>query len=60
MVLPAQSIFYPRAEDFEAYIAFRCIHNRGTSQKSTLEKPELDHMGSDKFNFERWLLSNKQ
>jgi DNA polymerase III alpha subunit len=58
-ILPAQSIFYPRAEDFEAYVAFRCIHNRGTSQKSTLDRPELDHMGSNQFNFMKWFNRNK-
>lgn len=50
----AQSIFYKSPEDFLAYVTFRCIHNRGTSQKSTLDKPELNHMGSDTFNFDRW------
>ena len=59
VVFPAQSIFYPRAEDFEAYVSFRCIHHRGTNQKSTLDKPELDHMGSDQFNFEKWFNRNK-
>jgi DNA polymerase III alpha subunit len=54
-MLPAQSIYYHSPEDFVAYIAFRCLHNRGTSQKSTLDKPELEHMGSHTFNFERWL-----
>ena len=53
-VLPAQSIFYKSPEDFPAYVAFRCIHNRGSNQKSTLDKPELDHMSSDTFNFNRW------
>ncbi len=48
-VLPAQSIFYKDREDFLAYMAARCIHNR-----STLEKPELSHMNSDQFNFEKW------
>ena len=59
-VLPAQSIFYTSEEDFLAYIAFRCVHNRGSSQKATLDKPDLEHMGSDKFSFERWLKRNAQ
>jgi DNA polymerase III alpha subunit len=53
----AQSIFYKSSEDFAAYVTFRCIHNRG-HQKSTLEKPELNHMGSDTFNFNKWLKEN--
>jgi DNA polymerase III alpha subunit len=48
-VLPAQSIFYKSAEDFIAYLAIRCLHNR-----TTIEKPELNHMGSDEFNFFKW------
>jgi DNA polymerase III alpha subunit len=47
--LPAQSIFYKTSDDFIAYLANRCLHNR-----TTIEKPELDHMGSDEFNFEKW------
>ena len=58
-VLQAQSIFYKSQEDFLAYMAFRCLHNRGARQKCTLERPELDHMTSDQFNFEKWLKNNK-
>ena len=58
-IVPAQSIFYKTQEDFLAYMAFRCLHNRGVRQKCTLEKPELDHMTSDQFNFEKWLRNNK-
>ena len=57
-VLPAQSIFYKSLDDYLAYVTFRCLHNRGTSQKCTLEKPELDHMNSDEFNFDKWLARN--
>lgn len=58
-VLPAQSIFYKSPDDYLAYVAFRCLHNRGTQQKCTLERPELDHMNSDEFNFDKWLQLNK-
>lgn len=53
-LLPAHSIFYTDAKDFLAYMTFRCIHNRGHSSASTLEKPELEHMGSNTFNFNHW------
>jgi len=59
-VLPAQSIFYKSPDDYLAYVAFRCVHNRGTSQKCTLERPELDHMNSDTFNFDRWLENERK
>ena len=45
----AKSIYYERRDDFIAYLTARCINNR-----STLEKPDLDHMGSDEFCFESW------
>jgi len=59
-MLDAQSIFYISREDFPAYVAFRCIHNRGHTQKSTIESPELDHMNSDTFCFEYWQEREKQ
>lgn len=58
-MLPTQSIYYKSPEDYLAYIAFRCLHNRGKSQKCTLEKPELEHMTSDGFNFLKWFELNK-
>jgi len=44
-----QSIYYKLKEDFKAYLTFRCINNR-----STLERPEIDHMTSDEFCVEGW------
>jgi DNA polymerase-3 subunit alpha len=44
-----QSIFYKNKKDFKAYLTFRCINNR-----STLEKPEIEHMTSDEFCVESW------
>jgi DNA polymerase III alpha subunit len=48
----AQSVFYKSKKDFPAYLTFRCINNR-----SSFEKPELDHMCSDSFSFESYLLN---
>ena len=45
----AKSIFYAKEKDFKAYITFRCINNR-----TSLNKPNLDHMCSNKFSFETW------
>jgi len=58
-IVSAQSIFYAAPEDYLAYVAFRCLHNRGPAQKCTLERPELDHMNSDEFNFQKWLRINQ-
>lgn len=45
----AQSIYYKNAADFEAYMTRRCIDNR-----TTMNKPNLDHMCSDEFSFSKW------
>jgi DNA polymerase III alpha subunit len=45
----AQSIYYKDKKDFKAYLTFRAIN-----QRTTLGKPNFEHMGSDKFSFESW------
>lgn len=45
--LNVKSIYYKNNKDFKAYLTFRCINNR-----STLNKPELSHMTSNRFSFE--------
>lgn len=48
-ILPTRSIYYYRRNDFLSYLTFRCIHKR-----TSLEKPEFNHMSSDAFCFEEW------
>ena len=48
-ILNTKSIFYNKKEDFKAFLTFRCINNR-----STLDKPNLDHMTSNEFSLESW------
>jgi len=48
-VLNIKSIYYKTKKDFKSYLTFRCINNR-----TTLNKPELNHMSSDEFSFESW------
>ena len=45
----AQSIYYKEKEDFTAYLTLRCMNNR-----STWNKPNIDHLSSDEFSFESW------
>ncbi len=45
-----KSVFYNKKEDFKAFLSFRCISNR-----SSLDKPNLDHMTSDEFSLESYL-----
>lgn len=45
----AQSVYYANKKDFKAYLTFRCIDKR-----TTLDKPNFDHMCSDEFCFEKW------
>ena len=48
-----QSVYYKNKKDFKAYLTFRCINSR-----STLDKPELQHMTSDEFCMESWKEKN--
>lgn len=49
-----KSIYYNKKEDFKAYLTFRCINNR-----TTLNKPNLEHMSSNEFSFESWKGANE-
>ena len=53
-VLNTKSIYYKDNKDFKAYLTFRCINNR-----TTLNKPELPHMTSNRFSFESLSTKNK-
>lgn len=48
-IITAKSIYYNKKEDFKSYLTFRCINNR-----TTLSKPNLEHMASNEFSFESW------
>lgn len=53
-LVESQSVFYKNKEDFKAYLTFRCI-----SKRTTLNKPNLEHMCSDTFCFENWKEKNE-
>ncbi|HBY68518.1 MAG TPA: hypothetical protein DEG69_12680 [Flavobacteriaceae bacterium] len=46
-IVRTQSIYYKNKSDFKTYLTFRCINKR-----TTLSKPNLDHMCSDQFSVE--------
>lgn len=48
-IVKTKSIYYEKKEDFKAYLTFKCINKR-----TTLDKPNLDHMTSDEFCIESW------
>lgn len=50
-----QSVYYKNKKDFKSYLTFKCINNR-----STLDKPELEHMTSDEFCIESWKEKNDE
>jgi DNA polymerase-3 subunit alpha len=50
----SKSIYYKLKEDFSSYLTFKCISNR-----STINKPQFDHMCSDQFCFESWREENE-
>jgi DNA polymerase III alpha subunit len=50
-----KSIYYNKRADFSAYQTYKCICKRSSfGRGSTLEKPNLDHCGSNEFCFESW------
>ena len=46
-LLKVKSVFYKHKKDFKSYLSFRCINSR-----SSLDKPNLDHMSSHEFCWE--------
>lgn len=48
-LVPAKTIYYRDRKDFAAYMTYRCILNR-----TTFQKPELRHFGSQEFCMEAW------
>jgi len=52
--IEVKSIYYKLRKDFKSYLTFRCINSR-----TTLNKPELEHMTSTEFCFENWLEKTK-
>ena len=54
-IIKTKSIYYLKEDDFKSYLTFRCINNR-----SALDKPQLDHMCSNKFSFESWFKQNEE
>jgi len=53
-IIRAKTIYYKNRTDFKSYLTFRCINAR-----TTLNKPELEHMTSDEFSLESYLNLNK-
>tara|TARA_R100000008_G_scaffold72358_1_gene50522 strand:+ start:32 stop:790 length:759 start_codon:yes stop_codon:yes gene_type:complete len=51
--ISTKSVYYAKKKHFKAYLTFRCINKR-----STLDKPELEHMGSHEFSMESWREQN--
>ena len=48
-IIDTHSIFYYKEEDFYSYMCLRCVGNR-----STMNKPNLEHMSSNRFSFETY------
>lgn len=46
-IIPSKTIYYRERKDFKAYMTYRCILNR-----TTFQKPELRHFGSQEFCME--------
>lgn len=52
-----QSIYYKNKSDFSAYVAYKliCSRNSFAGRELSLEKPNMDHLGSDEFCWESYL-----
>ena len=53
-IIHVKSIFYKLKKDFKSYLTFRCIN-----QRTTLNKPEIEHMTSNEFCVESWAENKK-
>lgn len=54
-----RTILYESAEDIDSYMTYRILCNRGDSKGGgSLEKPNIDYFGSNKFNWERFKREN--
>jgi len=52
-IIKTKSIYYKSRQDFKSFLTFKCISNR-----TTLNKPEMEHMSSNEFCFESWKEQN--
>lgn len=58
-ILETRTILYEKPEDIDASMTYRILCNRGdTKGGGSLEKPNIDEFGSDKFNWERFKREN--
>ena len=48
-IVKSKTIYHRTYKDFKAYMTYRCILNR-----TTFQKPELRHFGSQEFCMEAW------
>jgi len=56
-VQSAQSIYYKNKNDFSAYLTYKLICGRNSfgGRELSIEKPNLDHLGTDQFCWESYL-----
>ena len=54
-ILKAKSIYYKNREDFETYQTLKCLNRKAYGTGKTLEKPQLNHMGSREFCWESYV-----
>tara|TARA_B100000085_G_C18534307_1_gene509298 strand:- start:1062 stop:1826 length:765 start_codon:yes stop_codon:yes gene_type:complete len=55
--IEGKSIYYNKRVDFDAFVCYKliCSRNSFSAKKSSLDKPNLDHMGSREFCLESYL-----
>ena len=53
-IFKTKTICYYKRADIDAYMAYRCICDRGFGKQKTVNAPNMDHFCSDEFCFESW------
>jgi DNA polymerase III alpha subunit len=53
-VVRAKSIYYENRDDWEAYLTLRLLNRKTYGSSNTLDKPNLEYMGSREFCVESW------
>jgi DNA polymerase III alpha subunit len=54
-IINTKSVYYKNRDDFDAYMAIKCLNRKVYGSGRTLESPDLEHMSSREFCFESFL-----
>lgn len=58
--IEAKSIYYKDRKDFNAFTVYKCMNRKTFGSGNSLDKPNIDHFGSEEFCFESFLENQKR